>query len=152
VPHFVPRVQSRSRTYETENWLSPSLFPCLERRCLRSPSLWCVGEAWPALAMGGILHEKTKIGDCAQIRNSVLLLGTVGGIALRQARTVTASSAPLNVYWQPELAAAFENLRDHLARRGVRLSKTQLGEIAVNQLVARYGNDVSQLVLDLGVG
>jgi hypothetical protein len=64
---------------------------------------------------------------------------------------MTAKAAPLNVYWTPDLQSEFEALRENIAKQHFKISKTQLGELALHQFLARYKDDVSQLVLDFGL-
>jgi len=63
----------------------------------------------------------------------------------------TRARRPVNVYLEGAMRLQFEDLRANLAAQGLRLSQTQLGEIAIRHLVSRYENKVEQLVLDLGV-
>lgn len=55
---------------------------------------------------------------------------------------------PLSIHWTAPLASQFEQTRDHLARRGIRLSKTQLGEIAIRRFLDSLKDNPEQWDLD----
>jgi hypothetical protein len=51
----------------------------------------------------------------------------------------------LNIHWEAALAQDFEGLRSFFAKKGVKLSKSKLGEIAIKQMVSKYNNKDQQL-------
>lgn len=65
---------------------------------------------------------------------------------------MTKRVSPLNVYWSEQLKMSFEELRESVTKHhGLRLSRSQLAEVAIQQFTDKYSKNSVQLVLELNM-